>query len=147
MAEKGKRQTAKKTAKRKKRSRPSTKLQPGGKGGTQLPAGNHPGNTGGKKGRSGPIPTQLKVSCQDLAFGYVFPKLEKYLKRSNVGVSNAGWRWAATTVLDRGFGKVPQPITGDDEGDPIGLRVERERAALGRILGRLARIAERAEKG
>ena len=31
-----------------------------GKGGTRLPVGNHPGNTGGKKGRSGRPPMAFK---------------------------------------------------------------------------------------
>lgn len=145
MAEKKTTRTAKRTAKRR---RPKAgKFQPAGKGGTQLPAGNHPGNTGGKKGRTGPIPIELKRSAQEVAFVDVFPKLERYLKRKNKGPADAGWRWAASTMLDRGFGKVPQPITGDDEGDPIGVRVEREQAALRRILGRLASIARRAGKG
>ena len=109
----------------------------------RLPAGAHPGNTGGKKGRSGRIPNELKLSAQDVGFEHVFPKLERYLKRKNKGPADAGWRWAAAIVLDRGFGKVPRPITGDDEGEPIGVRVEREQAARKRILGRLARIAER----
>ncbi len=143
MPEKKKKKTAKKTAKRGKPKRQA----PSPRSGVALPAGSHDANTGGKEGRSGRIPNELKTSCQDVAFLYVFPKLEKYLKRSNVGVANLGWRWAAATILDRGFGKVPQPVTGDDEGDPIGVRVEREEAALRRIWGQRSRIASRTPQG
>jgi len=58
----------------------------------RLPAGTHPGNTGGKKGRSGRIPNELKLSAQDVGFQYIFPKLERYLKRTNKGPAGAGRR-------------------------------------------------------
>jgi hypothetical protein len=45
----------------KKTAKKSAKTQkPSGRNGNVLPAGNHPGNTGGKKGRSGRLPDATK---------------------------------------------------------------------------------------
>ena len=99
----------------------------------------------GKKGRSGRVPTEIKVDCQEAVFSIALPKIIRYLSATRKGPSDAGWRWAVDRLFDRGFGRVPLPITGDDEGDPIAVRVERAAALKGRLLERLARIAEREE--
>ena len=97
----------------------------------------------GRKGRSGRVPTEIKVDCQEAVFSIALPKIIRYLSATRKGPSDAGWRWAVDRLFDRGFGRVPLPITGDDEGDPIAVRVERAAALKGRLLERLARIAER----
>jgi hypothetical protein len=50
--------TAKKTARR--------FAPPSPRSGVQLPVGNHPGNTGGKKGRSGRKPDWFREWCEEL---------------------------------------------------------------------------------
>jgi len=100
----------------------------------------------GKKGRSGRTPNAVKADCQEAVFSYVLPKLVNYIKAPKKTASDPGWRWAVDTILDRGFGRVPLPITGDEEGDPIAVRVERAAALRSRLLERLDRIASREEK-
>ena len=67
MAKNGK--TANKTASSEQRSRPSPRS------GQTLPLGNHPGNTGGKKGRSGRPPSPIRDACRQ-SFDKRIQKLE-----------------------------------------------------------------------
>lgn len=154
--------TAKKTAKRrtknktvKRRSKKTTRrtarpYEPKGAGksarlirGRPFTGKDDPRNGRGAKGRSGRIPNELKIDCQDCVFSYALPKIVNYIKAPKKTVSDAGWRWAVDYITERGFGKVPLPVTGDDEGDPIGVRLEQETAIRGRILEQLSRIASR----
>ena len=92
------------------------------------------------------MPTEIKLDCQEVVFTLALPKIVRYLSATRKGPADAGWRWAVDRLLDRGFGRVPLPITGDEEGDPIAVRVERAKALKGRLLERLARIAAREDK-
>ncbi len=70
MAKNGK--TANKTASSEQRSRPSPRS------GQTLPLGNHPGNTGGKRGRSGRPPSPIRIRCQG-SFAERVPVLEEII--------------------------------------------------------------------
>lgn len=72
-------------------------------GGARLPLGNHPGNTGGKKGRSGRHPDVFK---QFLARLKADKKFHKALKD------------AATDPESRGFASALKVITDYDESKP-----------------------------
>jgi len=58
----GKTKTARKTARRKN----GKKAPPSPKSGVSLPLGNHPGNTGGKKGRSGRRPLAITAKALEM---------------------------------------------------------------------------------
>ncbi len=92
------------------------------------------------------MPSEVKVDCQETVFVIALPKIVRYLRRRGKTADDPGWRWAVDLLFDRGFGRVPLPITGDEEGDPIAVKVERAKALKGRLLERLARIAAREEK-
>lgn len=127
----------------------STKGAPPGR--TRKPGtfkkGHDPRRGVGKKGRSGRIPNELKLECQDAVFSFGLRKVINYVKAPKKTASDAGFRWALDTLLERGFGKVPLPITGDSEGDPIAVKMERAKALKSRLLERLARIEERKPTG
>ncbi len=131
--------TAKKTAKKKTAKRKATRGRPFAKG-----ADSRRGV--GKKGRSGRIANELKAECRDAIFSFGLRKVINYVKAPKKTASDAGFRWALDTLLERGFGKVPQPVTGDSEGDPIAIKVERAKALKSRLMERLARIEARDAK-
>lgn len=127
--------TVKKTAKKTKATR-----------GRPFAKGKDPRRGVGKKGLSGRIPNELKAECQDAVFSYGLRKVINYVKAPKKTASDAGFRWALDYLTERGFGKVPQPVVGDIEGDPIAVRVERAAALRSRLLERLDSISTRGEK-
>lgn len=141
--------TAKKTAKKTAKRKTKSKATHGAAGrrarsrGRPFTGKSDPRNGRGKKGRSGRIPNELKLECQNTLFSFALPKIINYIKAPKKTASDAGWRWAVDWIVERGFGKVPLPITGDDEGDSIGVRLEQETAIRGRIMEQLSRIASR----
>lgn len=83
--------TAKKTAK------------PSPRNGNRLPLGNHPGNTGGKKGRSGRKPLAFKQFASSLAQD---PTFQDSLKRA----AQAGDVSAIKLVIQYAEGLPPQKV-------------------------------------
>lgn len=76
--------------------------RPSPKNGNRLPLGAHPGNTGGKKGRSGPKSLDFYVQCQGAVDNHVLPKVIAVVKeRSPVGKKGQpdGAYWAAANFL------------------------------------------------
>ncbi len=105
-----------------------------GRNGNKMPVGAHPGNTGGKPGRSGRKPIWFIGECEGLADEVVLPKIRDYLQEKLP--DDAGWRWAAELVVGYAKGKVPQHITlANDEDRPLLT------SPLDDLNSRLARIA------
>ncbi len=139
--------TAGKTAKR--RRKKAKKRPPRSQGaarGRPFRKGKDPRRGVGKKGRSGRTSPEVRADCQEAISTLALPKMLRYLAATRKGPADAGWRWAVDRLFDRGFGRVPLPITGDEEGDPISVKMERAEALRSRLLERLARIAAREKK-
>jgi hypothetical protein len=101
------------------------------KGGARLPLGAHPGNTGGKKGRSGRKPSEVVALARSLTdqYGLVqrlaliasgqpvlqFQGTDKEGKPEIVvaPARAADQIRAIELLLNRGWGKVPETIQGD----------------------------------
>ncbi|MBA3344988.1 MAG: hypothetical protein H0T44_06750 [Gemmatimonadales bacterium] len=67
--------------------------------GARIPLGAHPQNTGGKPGRSGPLPSKVREACRR-AFAARVPLLKKIADGTLVGASTAD-RIRALDVLAR----------------------------------------------
>jgi hypothetical protein len=106
--------TAKKTAK------------PSPRSGVSLPLGNHPGNTGGKKGRSGRRPDWLKDWCDDLlADATCKRQVKQILQDKTHPAFKAMW----SAVADRAHGKPKEHVTLDVNTDvATALEAARQRA-------------------
>ena len=93
-----KKKTAKKTAKRKRCISPRS--------GQELPAGN-PGNSGGKKGRSGRKPDEFKALMRELASNEdTLKSIRSILKDADHSAFVAAWRQAAAY----GYGQPAQKV-------------------------------------
>jgi hypothetical protein len=95
-----------------------------------LVAGN-PGNSGGKKGRSGRKSNDFVAECGRLTDEYVLPKVMEYLRTHSPSGLDPTWRWCAEYVSGYGKGKPTQPVSGASNGDPIKIIVTREPAFTG----------------
>lgn len=82
--------TAKKTAK------------PSGRNGNVLPVGNHPGNTGGKKGRSGRKPFAFRVLARSILQS---PKVQKELREAAQDRTTPGYGTVLRMLRDSAEGK------------------------------------------
>ena len=124
----------KKTAKRKtaKKTASGKKAPPSPKSGVSLPVGNHPGNSGGKKGRSGRKPHAWKEFCaKTLEDKGTREAIEGALKDSHTP----------------GYPALLKTIAGYAEGLPeqtVNIKGESPRE---QILDELARLAARKDKG
>ena len=87
--------------------------------GAECPVGAHPGNTGGKKGRSGRKPDAFIRFCQQLASGRMTLKnVKDILADKDHPQFMPALRWAT----ENGYGKPTErvEITGKD-GEPVGV--------------------------
>src|SRR5580704_8845020 len=83
--------------------------------GSEIPLGAHPGNTGGKKGRSGRKPIAFVQECSRIADEQVLPKVEALLTASDP--STAEWRWAAEYISKYSKSPAPTCQTVEHEGE------------------------------
>jgi hypothetical protein len=140
------RKTAKKTA----------KLQPPSpRSGVRLPAGAHPGNTGGKVGRSGRRPNIIRDKAAALLEEHELLELAVDIAKGQVQVgedartgepiflsTSAGERLAAVRFLtERAAGRPPQPIVGDEDEPP--LTIEQLNKARDAFVRKVAELATR----
>lgn len=94
--------------------------------GAQLPVGNHPGNTGGKKGRSGRKPDEWRRELQALVSSdAVLDALETVLQDSKHPAYVGALKYAA----DHGFGKARETVelTGASGGPVLVKFVHEDR--------------------
>lgn len=87
--------------------------------GAEIPLGNHPGNTGGKKGRSGKKKDAWKLELQRIVSSdQVLVALETIL----INPANPAYVGAIKYASDHGYGKPTESIelTGKD-GGPVQL--------------------------
>lgn len=92
--------------------------------GAEIPLGNHPGNTGGKKGRSGRKPDAWRLELQAMVSSdAVLDKLETVLKDPNHPAYVGALKYAS----DHGFGRAKESVevTGKN-GAPLTIRFVRE---------------------
>jgi hypothetical protein len=91
------------------------------KGGARLPVGNHPKNTGGKKGRSGRKPDEFKAMMRELVSHDDATKaLKAILSEPGHPQYVSAYRMAA----EFGYGKASQPVEHTGEGGgPISVTV------------------------
>jgi hypothetical protein len=82
--------------------------------GAPLVPGN-PGNTGGKKGRSRPLPQEVRELCRQLWYS---PAAIKSLEAILADDRHPHWAHVWKELGNRAFGKADQPITGPG-GGPI----------------------------
>ena len=88
-------------------------------GGATLIAGN-PGNSGGKKGRSGRKPLAFAAACEALVDTVVLEKVSAYLHKARANPEHPAWRWCAEYVTNYGKGKPAQRVTlTGDEDEPL----------------------------
>ena len=81
----------------------------------------------GASGNPGGRPAALS-EVRELARRHTATAIAKLVKIAERGRSEAACIAAATALLDRGWGKPTQPISGDDEMPPVGFEaIERER--------------------
>jgi hypothetical protein len=84
----------------------------------RLPVGAHPGNTGGKKGRSGRKPDEFKKLCMRLASrGQTVKAVRSILKDDKHPAFMGALKWAT----ENGYGKAKETI---EHGGGILVRVE-----------------------
>lgn len=94
------------------------------KNGAEIPLGAHPGNTGGKPGRSGRPPDEFKQMCQAMASREAtFAAVTRILADPTHPHFMSALKWAS----EHGYGKPAQPIAGDPDR-PLEIRVRFEDA-------------------
>lgn len=99
--------------------------------GAEIPTGAHPGNTGGKKGRSGRKPDAFKELCRELASGRAtVASVRKILKDSTHPQFTAALRWAS----ENGYGKPLQDVKIEhDVSDRLAERLAQARKRVSNI--------------
>lgn len=110
------------------------------KNGAEIPLGAHPGNTGGKKGRSGRKPDEFKALMREAASNdRTLEALTAILEDPESPMFVQAWKQAAAY----GYGNPAQPLTGAD-GGPIEFKDVSPGEDIRR---RIAGIAARAGSG
>ena len=92
--------------------------------GSRIPLGAHPGNTGGKKGRSGRKPSWLREFCDDLLAS---PKTKAAVRAILADDKHPAFAAMWKAVSDRAHGKAEQQI---NHGGTIVIREKREPRTL-----------------
>lgn len=82
--------------------------------------GARPG-AGRKKGKVG----KAKMELAAMAKEYAEEAIRTLVEIATSGESEAARVSAANAILDRGYGKPTQPISGDDDAPPVGVSVIR----------------------
>ncbi len=84
--------------------------------GSEIPTGAHPGNTGGKKGRSGRKPEAFKAMCQALASSKeVRANAAKILRNADHPLFIGALKWAS----ENGYGRPAQTVDVTSGGVPL----------------------------
>jgi len=86
--------------------------RPGGN--PHLVPGN-PGNSGGKKGRSGPKPLAFKQECSRLTDEVAMPKIAAYLEDPKNGPADPAWRWCLEFSAEYSKRKAAQEVEQSGE--------------------------------
>ena len=83
--------------------------------GGRIPLGAHPGNTGGKKGRSGRKPVAFVEECERLTDAIALPKIAQYLRTAKP--DDPAWRWCVEYVSKYTKSEAPKKVahSGDAE--------------------------------
>lgn len=83
--------------------------------------------TGGRKAGT---PNKATASIKEIARQYTDAAVEALVKilAGGEGIPAAAQVAAAKELLDRGYGKATQPISGDEEGPPVPVEVIWRRA-------------------
>lgn len=97
---------------------------PSPNGGARLPLGNHPGNTGGKPGRSGRLPNAFKQFCRDLAASKEY---QEALKRAATDDQHDNYLGAAQLVAKVAS---PKPTKKTKHSGSVTVRVVRQQRAF-----------------
>lgn len=81
---------------------------------------------------------ELAAMCREIGLQHVIPRIVAYLaSTANHNPDSQGFRWAADTLLDRGWGRALQQVTlGNDAESPL---IPSD--AVTRIMGGLTRLA------
>jgi hypothetical protein len=88
--------------------------------GGRIPLGAHPGNTGGKKGRSGRPPNWLRQFCDDLLAS---PKCRAAVRKILEDESHPAFATMWKAAGDRAHGKAENTVAHSGE---VSIRVVRE---------------------
>lgn len=75
--------------------------------GAEIPLGNHPGNTGGKKGRSGRKPDWIKAFCDNLLAD---PKAQQQVKEILQDKNHAAFSRMWVALADRAHGRPKETV-------------------------------------
>ena len=78
-----------------------------GKSGYRLPVGAHPGNTGGKPGRSGRPPNEFKAMCADLVSS---PEAQEQIRSILTNANHPAFASVFKAVAPYGYGQPKQDI-------------------------------------
>lgn len=97
---------------------------PSPNGGARLPLGAHPGNTGGKKGRSGRPPNAFKAFCRELASS---PEYQEAIKRAATDDKHDNFAAAAKLVASLA---VPKASKKTKHSGSVTVRVVRQRRSF-----------------
>ena len=95
---------------------------PSPRSGVALPLGNHPGNTGGKPGRSGRPPDEFKALCRELVTRKeTLAAVRKILRDPDHPAFVGALRWAT----EHGYGRPLQRVEADSKVN-LTVRLVRE---------------------
>lgn len=108
--------------------------------GHRLPLGNHAGNTGGKKGRSGRKPAEWTILCQDLATN---PSQIRRMKRILKDPNHKHFHQMQKLVTEYGYGTAPQRIQMSGE---LNVNVKDVRSRLGERMSAMGERIRNANK-
>jgi len=90
--------------------------------GAEIPTGNHPGNTGGKKGRSGRKPNKIKALCRKIVDDRKLVSVLGTIAADDE--EKARDRIAAITkLIEYGYGKPEQVVDVTSDGERVVFEV------------------------
>ena len=96
--------------------------KPSPRSGVALPLGNHPGNTGGKPGRSGRPPDEFKAMCRELVTrNETLAAVRKILRDPDHPAFVGALKWAT----EHGYGRPLQRLEADGKVN-LTIRLVRE---------------------
>lgn len=87
---------------------PIKTAKPSGRNGNVLPVGNHPGNTGGKKGRSGRKPDEWRARLRELTSA---EEVEGQVKLVLADADHPHWASTYKYATEQANGRAAQAIT------------------------------------
>lgn len=90
--------------------------KPSPKSGFALPVGNHPGNTGGKKGRSGRKTEAFKAFCQNLLSDKDVQQAAREIAKDK---NHPAWQGAVNWLAKYGHHELVSNVDVTSNGEPI----------------------------